>query len=330
MNYSDNIIKKEIDIRKLFKVLRKRKLIVIIGILMITILGVVYAFFKTPIYEARALIEIGNYKLEVNNSNNSNNSNNTVSNYTKASLDNSSQLEKRLRILFIDILKNEQNRVSWIETISIPKGSTEFIEIKSEAISNKLAKEEIEKVLLYIQKEHKKTLDDVKQNREIQIKTIDSKINDVKTKTVPLLESKIKLQKEILQSYNTDIKEIKDNLLKIEKINPSLSALKLMEKRDLTNITMDLNLEILDMIAKKDELLTNEIPSLYDEKIKVQTLMLPHNYKNSEIIGKIITNDYPTKPRKKLIVVVSFIIGVILSVLLVFLLEIILINKKDE
>jgi len=47
-------------------------------------------------------------------------------------------------------------------------------------------------------------------------------------------------------------------------------------------------------------------------------MLLPHNSKNSEIVGKIITSDSPIKPKKRLIVAVAFIAGLMLSIFLVF------------
>jgi uncharacterized protein involved in exopolysaccharide biosynthesis len=52
------------------------------------------------------------------------------------------------------------------------------------------------------------------------------------------------------------------------------------------------------------------------------------NYKNSEIVGQVITNDYPTKPKKKLIVAVAFIAGFILSIFLVFIIN--AFRKEDD
>jgi uncharacterized protein involved in exopolysaccharide biosynthesis len=55
---------------------------------------------------------------------------------------------------------------------------------------------------------------------------------------------------------------------------------------------------------------------------------LPHNYKNSEIVGQLITSDYPIKPKKKPIVMVAFIAGFILSIFLVFIMN--AFRKKDD
>ncbi len=319
-NDSRYVQEDEIDLRELWNTLVKKKILITILTSVITIAGIIFAYSKTPIYEARALVEIGNYKLDnVDTNNNSK---------TNAILDNPSTLVKKLNILFIDMLKDEKDRLASISSINISKGANEFLEIKSLSTSNNLSENEILKVVKYIQKEHKKILDDVKENRERKIKNIDSQIYDIHNKFIPLLDNKIKFQKIILKNYNNDIKKIKENLLKIEKINPSLSALKLMEKRDLVKISMTLNLDILDMLARKENLITTSINNLKDEKLRISTLMLPHNYKNTQIIGKIITHDYAVKPKKKLIVIVSFITGFILSIFLVFFLD--FIGKKED
>jgi uncharacterized protein involved in exopolysaccharide biosynthesis len=57
--------------------------------------------------------------------------------------------------------------------------------------------------------------------------------------------------------------------------------------------------------------------------------MEPYNYKNTETVGNIMTNDYPIKPKKTLIVVVAFVTGIILSIFLVFFLEFIR-NEKEH
>jgi len=142
----------EIDLRELFLTLWKKKGFIVGFTFVITFLAIVYVFLKTPIYEAKGLVEIGSYKLD----NNNNNNNNTEL------LDNASQLSKKLNVLYIDMLKNQKDRVSQIDSISVPKGQNSFIEITSTSTSNALAIKEIEKVTEYIQSEHKKTMDDVK------------------------------------------------------------------------------------------------------------------------------------------------------------------------
>jgi capsular polysaccharide biosynthesis protein len=175
-----------------------------------------------------------------------------------------------------------------------------------------------------------KILDDVKQRREIELKNIDKSIDDIKTKTLPLLTKKIESQEKTLKDFQEQVKLITNNLRKISSSNPSLSALKLMEKRDITSFIIDLNLKIMDMKDKKEMMESNSIAKLEEQKLLIQALMLPHNYKNTDIIGKVLTDDYPVKPKKILIVIVAFVTGLILSIFLVFFLEFINGMKNEE
>jgi len=309
----------EIDLKELFKVLWAKKILIISLTFIITLLAGIYAFNKTPIYEATALVEIGNYKLHNNNNNNNNN---------KAILDSTADLSKKLNTLFIDMFKNEKDRNYEISSISVPKKSNNFIEIKAEAISNKIASREILKVVDYIKNKHQKILSDVKNRRELEIKNINTKIDNIKNKEIKLLSEKIDIQQANLNDYKLQLNTIGKNIKDIENSNPALTALKLMEKRDLSSFILELNLQLMDMRNQKDELETTSINQLLEKKQLVESMMLPHNYKNSEVIGRVITNDYPTKPKKKLIVSVAFIAGFILSIFLVFIMN--AFRKEEE
>ena len=222
---------------------------------------------------------------------------------------------------FIDMLKNEKDRKVEISSISVPKKSSNFIEIKAEAISNEIASREILRVVDYIKNKHQKILNDVKNRRELEIKNINTKIDNIKSKEIKLLSEKIDIQQANLNDYKLQLNTIGKNIKDIENSNPALTALKLMEKRDLSSFILELNLQLMDMRNQKDELETTSINQLLEKKQLVESMMLPHNYKNSEVIGRVITNDYPIKPKKKLIVAVAFIAGFILSIFLVFIMN---------
>jgi len=308
----------EIDLKELFKILWSKKILIISLTSVITLLAGIYAFNKTPIYEATALVEIGNYKLHNNNNNNNN----------KAILDSTADLSKKLNLLFIDMLKNEKDRKVEISSISVPKKSSNFIEIKAEAISNEIASREILRVVDYIKNKHQKILNDVKNRRELEIKNINTKIDNIKSKEIKLLSEKIDIQQANLNDYKLQLNTIGKNIKDIENSNPALTALKLMEKRDLSSFILELNLQLMDMRNQKDELETTSINQLLEKKQLVESMMLPHNYKNSEGIGRVITNDHPIKPKKKLVVAVAFIAGFILSIFLVFIMN--AFRKEDD
>ena len=303
----------EIDLKELFKTIWAKKIFIVIFTLVVTILAGFYAYSKTPIYEVKALLEIGEYK---------------INNTTKNSVDDASTLEKKLSTLFVDMEKNLKDKTSEISNISVVKGLKNFLEIKSESTSNEEAKNEILKVLTFVQNEHEKILDDVKKQKEMELRNIDLQISDIKSKSVALIDKKIENNIKNLKSLEEQLKQVDENLKKIDTLNPSLAALKLMEKRDITNSINTITIENFELESKKDELLTTTLYKLEESKKIIELSLLPHNYKNTQIVGEIMTNDFPTKPKKSLIVAV--VTGFILSIFLVFVIQFIQGTKKES
>ena len=305
----------EIDLKELFKTIWAKKIFIVIFTLVVTILAGFYAYSKTPIYEAKALVEIGEYK---------------INNTTKNSVDDASTLEKKLSTLFVDMEKNLKDKTSEISNISVVKGLKNFLEIKSESTSNEEAKNEILKVLTFVQNEHEKILDDVKKQKEMELRNIDLQIADIKSKSVALIDKKIENNIKNLKSLEEQLKQVDENLKKIDSLNPSLAALKLMEKRDITNSINTITIQNFELESKKDELLTTTLYKLEESKKIIELSLLPHNYKNTQIVGEIMTNDFPTKPKKSLIVAVAFVTGFIISIFLVFFIQFIQGIRKES
>lgn len=305
----------EIDLKELFKTIWAKKIFIVIFTLVVTILAGFYAYSKTPIYEAKALLEIGEYK---------------INNTSKIFVDDASNLEKKLSTLFVDMEKNLKDKTSEISNISVVKGLKNFLEIKSESTSNEEAKNEILKVLTFVQNEHEKILDDVKKQKEMELRNIDLQISDIKSKSVDLIDKKIENNIKNLKSLEEQLKQIDENLKKIDSLNPSLAALKLMEKRDITNSINTITIQNFELESKKDELLTTTLYKLEESKKIIELSLLPHNYKNTQIVGEIMTNDFPTKPKKKLIVAVAFVTGFIISIFLVFFIQFIQGIRKES
>ena len=300
----------EIDLKELFKTIWAKKIFIVIFTLVVTILAGFYAYSKTPIYEAKALLEIGEYK--------------------KNPVDDAVALEKKLSTIFIDMEKNLKDKTSEISNISVVKGLKNFLEIKSESTSNEEAKNEILKVLTFVQNEHEKILDDVKKQKEMELRNIDLQISDIKSKSVALIDKKIENNIKNLKSLEEQLKQVDENLKKIDSLNPSLAALKLMEKRDITNSINTITIQNFELESKKDELLTTTLYKLEESKKIIELSLLPHNYKNTQIVGEIMTNDFPTKPKKSLIVAVAFVTGFIISIFLVFFIQFIQGIRKES
>jgi len=170
----------------------------------------------------------------------------------------------------------------------------------------------------------------LKKRREFEIKNIDLQIENVKNREVKLMDQKISFYEENLKENKKQLLETRENIDKIRDKNPVLATLNLIQAKELTNLINQDTLSLLDIKNSKSILITNRVNELIEKKNLLSSMLLPYNYKNSQIVGSIITNDYPIKPKKKLIVVVAFVTGFILSIFIVFFLEFIKGIKEED
>ena len=304
----------EIDLREIFKSIFERKYFILIFTLIITILAIIYVNIKTPIYEAKAVIEIGSYKTE--------------SDEVRV-VDNLNEFSKKLSTIFIDLRKNDIEKESEITNMSISKGMKNYIEISSQAISNDLALKEIEAVLSFTKDEHGKFLNDIKEKNKIQISNIDNSVKNLQEQIVNI-DRKIELYEKNVINLEEQMKFVLESLKNINSLDPSIAALKLMEKRDISNDIISNKSQLFDLMIKKESISNLEINKLIERKKILESLTLDYNIKNSDIVGKIQINDYPVKPKKALVVVVSFVTGFILSIFIIFFMQFIQGLKKEE
>jgi len=169
---------------------------------------------------------------------------------------------------------------------------------------------EVEKVKIEIvpnlQRERKNVQD-------VTIKDLQLKIDNINNISI------VNLQRE---KKNIQDVTIKDLQLKIDNIN-NVSIINLQrEKKNIQN----------DVLRKLTYKLKVELPN---KKVKLLEQINQYKFQNSEqniqnskIIGSYIIHNYPIKPKKKLIVIVAFITGLILSIFLVFFLN--FISKEDD
>ena len=314
MQNKEQIIEDEIDLRELFKTIVEKKYFILVFTLIITILAIVYVKIKTPIYEAKAVIEIGSYKTETNE--------------VKV-VDNLNEFSKKLSTIFIDLRKNDREKESEITNISISKGVKNYIEIVSEAISNDLAIKEINSVLSFTKDEHGKFLNDVKEKNRIEISNIDNSIKNLQEQVLNI-DRKIELYEKNVINLEEQMKFVLESLKDIKSLDPSIAALKLMEKRDISNDIILNKSQLFDLMIRKESISNLEINKLIERKKILESLSLDYNIKNSDIVGKIQINDYPIKPKKLLVVVVAFVTGFILSIFIVFFMQFINSIRKEE
>ncbi|MCT7573576.1 Wzz/FepE/Etk N-terminal domain-containing protein [Aliarcobacter butzleri] len=305
----------EIDLKELFKTIWSYKKFILIFTFIVTVLSIIYVSLKTPVYEVTALVEVGSYKTESGQD---------------IIIDNADNLSKKLTTIFIDLRKNVENKDFEITKIITVKGMKNFIEISSEASTNTQAIEGLNEVIEHIKSEHNKLLDDVKEKNEFDLKNISLLIKNIEEDRLVNIEKKIELYNQNIVSLEQQMTSVTETLKNINKLDPSISALKLMEKRDISNDIILNKSNLYDLTEKKENLINIEINKLLDRKKILETLSLPHNLKNSEVVGSILVNEHPIKPKKSLIVVVSFVTGFILSIFLVFFIQFVNNIKKEE
>jgi len=233
----------EIDLRELFKTIWDKKVFIVIFTAIVTVAAIVYALMKTPIYEAKMVVEIGIIN-STNGSNNNNNNNN---------IENPNNLIKRLQMMYMNNISNEQS--STVTDISLVKGTANLVEITVQAIDNSLAKQKLDDIIKDVKQVH------------------DSKIADYKS------------------LINTNINNLKQQRAELEDEKNRFEGSQAL-KYELTTTLNQLSLSISS-----------------------------YNITPTKMLDEIMTNESPIKPKKKLIVVVAFVTGFILSIFVVFFMQ---------
>ncbi|WP_035586883.1 Wzz/FepE/Etk N-terminal domain-containing protein [Hippea jasoniae] len=139
-----------------------------------------------------------------------------------------------------------------------------------------------------------------------------------------IMDSIHKLEKPIIEDYKKSILQ-QINILQEQKkilINDEINY------KDIIKHTQ--NPHILNTYLQAISDIENKILSL---NLKIENLKLRLSkifIQQAKIIGKIEKHDYPVKPKKKLIIVVAFVTGLILAIFLVFFIEFIKGFKEDK
>ncbi len=121
----------EIDLKELFKTLWQKRVFIVVFTFIITVLGAVYAFTRTPIYESKVVIEIG----KINNSR----------------IENTQNLIKKLEILYQD---KDSEQVTKVTKINDIKKASDLLEISVQSNSNESALKKLKEIISSVKKVH--------------------------------------------------------------------------------------------------------------------------------------------------------------------------------
>ena len=347
----------EIDLRELFNTLYQYKIFIIGFTLCVTLIAAIYVYAKTPIYEVKSNVQMGYIGKNL--------------------IDSSAVIVKKLNIIFnVKDKPDKKNQfISEVSSITTNKKLKNFIEIKTQAITNDDALKKNKEVVQYLQQIYapkinqyiintKNSIKDTQQriknidnfetkNVQLQIKLlktqaivkIDEKIKFYQKMQIPTLETKIKFNVKKLKEYTKAVNNLyqhnqntKDvtalTISSIEMVNYQNLILNSQNKIEDLKLAIDkINNETLPNLQRKKDNIQNDsirklehqlTVTLPNKKMKLQEkieqlkfTISPQNLQNSQVVGHYIIHDYPVKPKKKLIIIVAFITGFILSIFLV-------------
>ena len=214
---NDTYLEEEIDLRELFKIIWDRKVFIIVFTLVVTIIAGLYTYLKIPIFEVKSHVELGYINKE--------------------KLEDIDSLEQKLKVIFsVEDMKFEKDSFEKgiVTSIKQVKAVKNFLEIKTEALSNEAATAKNKEVLKFIQelssekiKEHEILLENSILNTQreidfinnIEMKNISSQIEILKEQEIKSIDREI----EILKNQNIKNIDRQINLLKIQEI-PALKT----------------------------------------------------------------------------------------------------------
>jgi LPS O-antigen subunit length determinant protein (WzzB/FepE family) len=294
-------IEDEIDLKELFNTIWEKRLFVAIFTLIVTLCAGIYVFVKTPIYEVKSIIEIGFIEKQL--------------------VEDSSVIEQKLNVIFNVDDKNINNdpKKGIISSIIQMKTVKNFIEVKTEAVSNEIAIAKSKEILDYAQKLYEPKIEQYKTLVNNDISNIEDEIKFLKNEKMKMLTDKVESSKANLEKYNQEINSLyKSNINANDKISSMIVSVQMVNYQNLIenaqNVLKTSSLEI-------EQILKDTIPKLQQKKEVIKFKTSEQNLTNTRLVGNYVTSEYPAKPKKVLIIVVAFVTGFILSIFAVFFMQ---------
>ncbi|MEA3373967.1 MAG: Wzz/FepE/Etk N-terminal domain-containing protein [Campylobacterota bacterium] len=277
---SQYIEEDKIDLRELWRILMKRKMMIGVVTALITLLAVVYALLVKPIYEVKAVMELAQIE--------------------KKPVQNLTDLKQKLEVIFEVNAKGKKIELPVLSGVSLPKKTSNILVLHAQGYDNATAQQKLQEIIDYVM---------AAQDKELASYT------DIQKEKLSLIKQDIDRNVQLIIEIEGRMQDYENKLLTISKQDAALAGLYAIE------------------IGKKQTELndaTNKIYSLRNKKNDLELSVSPLKIQKAVVIGKVEVMDYPIKPKKKLIVVVAFVTGLMLSVFLAFFLEFISSGKREE
>jgi capsular polysaccharide biosynthesis protein len=215
-------------------------------------------------------------------------------------IDNINTIQQKLSYVYKVNAKGVKKELPLVKSISASKKSDNILSLIIYGNNNDEAVKYIQTIIKKIEIEYKEKTNAYLNN---QLKLIELVQEDIKENAASLLE-----MKKELDNYSQKIISLKSEDAALAGIYALQIGQKQTELQNLKQYTSKLK-------ATEQEL-----------KLSITPLMM----KPTHIVGEIETLDKPIKPKKKLIVVVAFITGLMFSVFLAFFLEFMSGMRREE
>ncbi len=241
-----------------------------------------------------------------------------------------------------------QEVVSFLQKEYQPKIDQYILNTKNEIERLKIQKKNILEITI----PNLKT--EIKLIQQQKIPMVQKKIEFYKNYKLKEIDDKIKLYQQKLQEYNQALKMLYSEFNKSDDTKVMIASIQMVNYQ---NLILNLQDKIKALELQKVQINQETIPNLLNQQEKIKLVQIkkindqilaqknkiteidnkikvlqynisPANIQNSKVVGGYITKDHPAKPKRKLIIVVAFITGLILSIFLVFLIEFWEENKK--
>ena len=251
-----------------------------------------------------------------------------------------------------EALKKNKEVIAYLQNLYQPKIERYIVNTDNSIKTNEL---EIENLKNLETKNLQHQIDVLKNQKIVEI---NDKINFYQNVSMDMLTKKVAFQTEKLKEYTDEVEKIyKNNKNNRDTTTLALSSIQMMNYQ---NLILNAQTKIEDLKGEIAVIKNQTVPNLLREKENVQndelrkleyalTIDLPNkidklnqqieqsnynksenNVQNSKLIGEFVIEDSPAKPKKKLIVLVAFITGLIFSVFLAFFLEFMAGLRKED
>jgi LPS O-antigen subunit length determinant protein (WzzB/FepE family) len=269
-----------IDLRELLTTLAKRKILIAGVTFLITAAAAVYAFLAKPVYEVKSIIEMAQIDKKV--------------------VQQPEDLRQKLEFIYEVGIKGKKVGFPAISSVSVPRKSSNLIEVRAQGYSNESAKKKLQEVVDYVVGS--------------QVQEIAGFIQIQQEKSAMMKQDIARKEKVVADAENR-LKNYEEKLMSLSKGDSTLAgvyAIGIGSKQTEINELKDKIYELRDR--------------LNDLTLSVSPLMI----QSAKMVGNIELLDKPVKPKKRLIIAVAFVTGLMLSVFLAFFLAFIDNAKREE